>query len=239
LKYKKFFRLMLWELEETWRLPTPELIAGVAIFFGLSAPAFLGMALNVDLKSTIGKLFLFQMLIVAVLFARSIAGCLEKREILTFFTYPVRRATILFSKLLTNLALTFIIFGSILIARALLMNTEPWNITVLIALFTLFVQTLFLSTFALIVSLITKRTWAAMLLVIISFFAITSAPQQLEPPLKYLLPTLGADVTFDCLAKGFMQYTIEDFTVALGFPVIASIIFLLASFIYFKRMQVD
>ena len=237
--YKKFFRLMLWEFEEIWRLPTPEIIAGIAIFFGLSTTVSIGITPYLDLKFTISKLFLFQMLIVAVLFARSIAGCIEKREILTLFTHPVRRNSVLASKFLTNLTLTFTIFGSILITRALLMYTEPWNTTVLIALLTLFIQTLFLSTISLIISLITKKTWAAMLLVIIFFFAIMSALPQLEPPLKYLFPTYGADVTFDCLAKGFTQYTLEDFTVALGFPISTSIIFLLASFTYFKRMQVD
>jgi ABC-type transport system involved in multi-copper enzyme maturation permease subunit len=242
VKYKKFFRLMLWEFEEIWRSPTLELIAGIAIFFGLSTPStttFLPLALISDLKFTIDRLFMFQMLIIAVLFARSIAGSIEKREILIFFTYPVKRVSVLASKFLTNLSLTFIIFASVIIARALLVHLEPWNISVLIVLFTLFLETLFVSTLSLIFSVITKRTWAAMLFIIIFFFTMTSLSPQLEPPFKYLIPTYGADVIFNCLAIGFTHYTFEDFAVALGSIVITSVIFLLASFIYFKRMQVD
>jgi ABC-type transport system involved in multi-copper enzyme maturation permease subunit len=230
---------MLWELEETWSLPTPELIAGIAIFFALSTTTNPHPTPLIELQVTTSTLFLFQTLIIAVLFARSIAGAIEKREILIFFTYPVQRTTVLTSKFLTNLILTFLIFGSTIIAKALLALTEPWNIAVLIALFILFLQTLFLCTLSLMFSLLTKRTWAAMLLVILFFFAAATAFTQLEPPFKYAFPTYAADVISSNLTQGFVTYTVEDFAVALGFPIITSAIFLIVSLIYFKRVQVD
>jgi len=239
MRYGKFLRLVLWEFEEIWHFPTLELIAGIAIFFGLSTSStitVLPSARGLDVEFALSRFFMFQMLLIAVLFARSIAGCIEKREILIFFTYPVKRTSVLASKFLINLSLTFIIFGSVVIARALIVHLEPWNTSVLIVLFILFLQTFFLSTLSLIFSIITKRTWAAMLLVIIFFFTISSALSQLEPPFKYLF---GTDPIFYCLTMGFTHYTFEDFTVALGSIVITSIVFLLTSFIYFKRMQVD
>lgn len=238
-KPKKFLRLMLWELEENWSLPTPEIIAGIAIYFGLAPPPTPRISPSTDLLFTIGRFFMFEMLIAAVMFARSIAGSIEKREILTYFTYPVTRKSILTSKFLTNLSLIFLIFGSTIIVRALLTLTEPWNTTVLIALFILFIQILFLSTLSLIFSLLTKRTWATILLVIVSLLTLSSFLPQPEPPLKYIIPTSGAEVIFDYLAKGPIHYTPEDFTVALGSPVITSIFLLLIAYTYFKRMQVD
>ena len=242
MKNQKFTRLLIWEFEEIWRLPTLELIIGIAVFFGLSsttAPSFLPKARIADVESNMSRLNLFEMFIIAVLFARSIAGNIEKREILNLFTYPVKRVSILASKFIVNLSLIFIIFASVIIARGLLSQLEPWNILMLIVLFILFLETLFFSTLSLLLSVISKRTWATILLVVIFFFTITSFMPQLEAPIKYAIPTYGALAMFSYLALGSDDYTFEDFTVALSSIVIMSIIFLLASFIYFKRMQVD
>jgi len=242
VKYKKFFRLTLWEFEEIWRLPTLELIIGIAVFFGLSsttAPSSLPLRQIVDVEGNMFRLTLFEMFIIAVLFARSVAGNIEKREILNLFTYPVKRVSILASKFIVNVSLIFIIFASVIVARGLLSQLEPWNTLMLIVLFILFLETLFFSTLSLLLSVIAKKTWATILLVIIFFFTITSFMPQLEPPLKYAIPTYGAQAMFSYLALGSHDYTFEDFTVALSSMVIMSIIFLLVSFIHFKRMQVD
>jgi len=242
MKYKKFTRLIIWEFEEFWRSPTLELIIGIAIFFGLSIPAMpssLPLLRANDIESTAGRLSLFQMFIIAVLFARSIAGTIEKREILTFFTYPVKRVSILASKFIVDLSIIFIVFAGVIIARGLLAHLEPWNTLMLIVLFILFLETLFFSSLSLLFSVITKRTWASILLIVIFFFTITSFMPRLEAPIKYAIPTYGAVAIFNCLTVGFRDYTVEDFTVALSSIVIMSIIFILASFTYFKRMQVD
>jgi len=242
MKYKKFIRLIIWEFEEFWRLPTLELIIGIAIFFGLSIPAMpssQALSRANDIEFTAGRLSLFQMFIIAVLFARSIAGTIEKKEILTFFTYPVKRVSILASKFLVDLSIIFIIFASVIITRGLLAQLEPWNILMLIVLFILFLETMFFSSLSLLFSVITKRTWASILLTVIFFFTITSFMPRLEAPIKYAIPTYSAEAIFNCLTVGFRDYTVEDFTVALSSIVIMSIIFILASFTYFKRMQVD
>lgn len=232
---EKLFQLMLWELEEIWRFPALEFVVGVAVFFGLNTPRF-------DITYTFVNflLCLMQVIIVATFYARSVAACIEKREILVLLSHPVKRTSLFLSKFLTNLLVIFLIFGSVVVAGAPLMLLEPWDIKVFIGLMIVFINVLFLSALSFTSSLILRSTWAGTILPIMVFFGLAyGIPQEFNFP-KAIPPT-GNYVIFDYLSKTstFCQYTFEEFIVALASPIIISIVFLLVAFLHFRRMEID
>jgi len=232
---KKLLQLMLWELEEIWRFPALELFAAIAVFFALNSSRF-----DITYTFVNFQLCLIQVILVAVFYARSVAACIEKREILVLLSNPIKRTTLFLSKFLTNLLIIFLIFGSVVVTGAYLMLLQPWDKQVFIGLLIVFLNVLFLSTLSFTSSLILKTTWGGTILPVMIYFGLAfGVPQNSNFP--QAIPPTGSNVIFYYLSKtaAYSQYSFEEFIVALMFPIITSIILLLAAFLYFRRMEID
>jgi ABC-type transport system involved in multi-copper enzyme maturation permease subunit len=231
---KKLLQLMHWELEEIWRFPALELFVAIVVFFALNTP-------RSDITYTFSnfQLFIIQVILVAVFYARSVASCIEKREILVLLSNPIKRTSLFLSKFLTNLLIIFLICASVVVAGSYLMFLEPWDTKVFIGLLIVFINILFLSTLSFTSSLILKTTWGGTILPVIIYFGLAfGIPQSADFP--RVIPPTGSNVIFDYLTRtAYSQYTFEEFIVALAFPIIASTILLLAAFLYFRRMEID
>jgi ABC-type transport system involved in multi-copper enzyme maturation permease subunit len=225
---------MHWELEEIWRFPALELFVAIAVFFALNTP-------RSDITYTFSnfQLLIIEVILVAVFYARSVASCIEKREILVLLSNPIKRTSLFLSKFLTNLLIIFLICASVVVAGSYLMFLEPWDTKIFIGLLIVFINILFLSTLSFTSSLILKTTWGGTILPVIIYFGLAfGIPQNSDFP-KAIPPT-GSNVIFDYLTRiAYSQYTFEEFIVALVFPTIASIILLLVAFLYFRRMEID
>jgi ABC-type transport system involved in multi-copper enzyme maturation permease subunit len=190
-------------------------------------------------------LLLFQIIIVSVLFSRSFADQIEKREILTLFAHPIKRSTIFTAKFLTNTLIAFLIFAIPRFAQGLLMGLSPLSPAHYISLLTIFIALLFYSAVATACAILTKSTWATIILPIITLFVLGFASPQYVS-YGFLFTPTGMGKIFAYLANimipdhlGLAQVTQQEFLGALLFPVITSLVLIAISFIYFRKMEVD
>jgi ABC-type transport system involved in multi-copper enzyme maturation permease subunit len=243
-------RLITWEFEENWRLPYLEVIAAIIIYFTLTTlpPYIVEPYTQISLYFRTAYSFwllLFQIIFVAVFFSRSFADQIEKREILTLFAHPIKRSTIFTAKFLTNTLIIFLIFAIPTFAQGLLMNISPLNPAIYICLLTIFIAILFYSAIALACAVLTKSTWATIILPTVTLFALAFASPKYVS-YNYLSTLTGMQTIFQYLVNAIIpdhlalgQPTLQEFLGALLFPVITGLILIVISFIHFRKMEVD
>jgi ABC-type transport system involved in multi-copper enzyme maturation permease subunit len=227
-----------------------EVITAVIVYFTLTnLPPFIitpNTQLSLYFRTAYSFwLLLFQIIFVSVLFSRSFADQIEKREILTLFAHPIKRSTIFTAKFLTNTLIIFLIFAIPIFAQGLLMNVSPLNPAHYISILTIFIPVLLYSAIALACAVFTKSTWATVILPTVTLFALAFASPQYVS-YNYLFTLTGMQTIFRYLAHAIIpdhlplgQPTQQEFLGALLFPVITSLILIAISFIYFRKMEVD
>jgi ABC-type transport system involved in multi-copper enzyme maturation permease subunit len=243
-------QLITWEFEENWRFPYLEVVTAIVVYLILTnlPPSILGTFNQMSSYSFTAFslwLLLFQIIIVSVLFSRSFADQIEKREILTLFAHPIKRSTIFTAKLLTNILIAFLIFAIPRFAQGLLMGLSPLSPAHYISFLTIFIALLFYSAVAAACAVFTKSTWATIILPIITLFVLGFASPQYVS-YGFLFTPTGMGKIFAYLANimipdhlGLDQVTQQEFLGALLFPVITSLVLIAISFIYFRKMEVD
>jgi len=248
MRRKGFIRLIIWELEEYWSFPIPEIIIFIAVFSLLGytpAPTSFSMRYWL-LENSLTRTPIFLILIVGVLFSRSLAGSIGNREMIVLLSFPVKRWHIFLSKLIVNFLMIFIIFGSILMSNIPLLALSPLEPAAYISLMILLLQLLFLSSVTIVMSLITKNGIASILTSILLLYGLEFALCDEPTPLKCFSLDGGVRIMFDYLVRVFYplprggRFTYIDFILALLFPLLTSITLIISAFIYFQWiMEID
>lgn len=244
MRFKSSFgRLIILELEEYWGFPLFEIVLFAALLSVLNRLTYSAGYLDLNVYThSFG--FLLHILIVGVIVSRSFAGSINKREIVVLLSYPVRRWAVLLSKIVTS---CFVVFGAYAFAVLIdipLLGLNPFQPAPYILMAIIFVRTLFLCTVVMFMSIALKNEMISMFVFTLLFIGLEFTLETFEDPYPYLTSMKGNEVMYDYLTSFFYpmgaHFTAQEFNIALGFPLLTSLILIIISLIYFQwMMQID
>lgn len=232
-------RLLILELERYWNFPVAEVIFAIAMF------AFWNRQLRADqLGLSYVYVPIFLIFIVGVTTARSFAGSIGSREMITLLSYPLERRSIFVAKFIVNLLMPFALFAVVVLFTNPILGLNILEPEIYVTMTILFVHTLFLCSVAMLISLAVKSETMSVFAFVLSLFGFEFSLVFLESPYVYLTLVGGHNVIFEYLTSLFnstySRYAFQDFTLAFAFPLATSAVVLIASFIYFQWiMQLD
>jgi ABC-type transport system involved in multi-copper enzyme maturation permease subunit len=243
MRFKSSFgRLIILELEEYWGFPLFEIVLFAALLSILNRITTLHYR-QLDVY-TWGFGTLLHILIVGVIVPRSFAGSINKREIVVLLSYPVKRWAVLSSKIITS---CFVVFGAYALAVLIdipLLSLNPFQPAPYILMAIIFIRTLFLCTVVMLISIALKNETISMFVSTLLFLGLEFTLTTFEDPYPYLTSMKGNEVMYDYLTSFFYpmraHFTAQEFNIALGFPLLTSLILIVISLIYFQwMMQID
>jgi len=232
-------RLILIEFEQYWNFPAFELVLFAALFSVLNRyPSSPG-----NYFMSVGPMV--QILVISVLIPRSFAGSFSRREMNVLLSYPVKRWEILASKTVTAF---LVFFGALVFAFLLyvplsaisLFSDEIYTVLGVVAL-----HTAFLVSTAIFISLAIKNEAMSAFFLVLTLLGLEFTLTTSQEPYRYFALTKGGDVlwawTWKSLHPSFpREVAFGQFSIALAYPLVTSILLIVASFIYFKWiMQLD
>jgi ABC-type transport system involved in multi-copper enzyme maturation permease subunit len=237
-------RLMVLEFEGYWSFPVLELVLFAGLLSILNAsisPLNRYTELN---RGIYGLGILFQILIIGILVPRSFAGSLSRREIAVLLSYPVNRWAVLSSKILTSFLTFFAVLALAILIDIPLMSLSFFEPAPYILMAVVAIQVLFLCTLAMFISLMLKSEIVSIFVFLLLMLGLEFNPMASSGAFSYLTQIRSNNVMFQYLTSIFYnqnsQFTFRDFGTALGFPLLASLLLITFSFIYFqKMMQID
>jgi ABC-type transport system involved in multi-copper enzyme maturation permease subunit len=250
---RTFTRLLLMEIENVWRFPTPEIVIATAIVIALGTanPIISETAKISSYVSTPnwGATIIFLYFIIPTLAARSLAKGLGSNEMRVLLSYPVKRWETLLAKVAVVSVPTFAIFASAFLFNAFYiyqipaLNIMPYNLLIFWLLPTLFITALSFS-----ISLLTRDELKTVLISLFTLLFLEVISDRLSSPYKYISMAQGLGIIKDYLlalylgrtANFFKNQTIADVQTAFAFPLITAAILVLASFLYFQfKLDID
>ncbi|MCL1970586.1 MAG: ABC transporter permease [Candidatus Bathyarchaeota archaeon] len=244
---KIFFRLILWEIENSLSLPVLSLIIASAILAVLvQSTSITGFTHNYgDLYSGANTIFLVLTFVTCILFSHSFAGSFGRGDLKRILSYPVKRWQIFISKML---ALNLAIFS--IYASAYAMNLYINAISLLepmfyVSLFTIFLQLLFVCAVSVGISMLAK---SELISIVVSFMLIFGLDNAIN--FNNIFTSMGRFRNifgyFEQLIHPGFHYashitvTFEQFTGSIVFPLLTAVIVIGIVFVYFTRkMEVD
>ena len=244
---KAFFRLVLWEIENSLSLPVLSLIVASAILAVLiQSTSITGFSHNYrDLSTGARTIFLILTFVTCTLFSRSFAGSFGRGDLKRMLSYPVKRWQIFISKVL---ALNLIIFG--VYASAYAMNLYINAVSLLepmfyVSLFAIFLQLLFVCAVSVGVSMISK---SELMSIVVSFLLIFGLDAAFAFDSFYTSNGRFTNIFgyFEQITHpgsrsvALATVTFEQFTGSIVFPLLTAVVVLGIVFVYFTRkMEVD
>jgi ABC-type transport system involved in multi-copper enzyme maturation permease subunit len=244
---RSFFRLVLWEIENSLSLPVLSLIVASAILAVLvQSTSIRNFSHNYsDLSTGARTIFLILTFVACTLFSHSFAGSFGRGDLKRMLSYPVKRWQIFISKVL---ALNMIIFG--VYASAYAMNLYINAISLLepmfyVSLFAIFLQLLFVCAISVGVSMIAK---SELMSIVVSFLLIFGLDEAFDLDSFFTSNGRFSNIFgyFEQITHPSSQIappvpvTFGQFTDSILFPLLTAIFTLVVVFIYFTRkMEVD
>ncbi|MDH5770720.1 MAG: ABC transporter permease [Candidatus Bathyarchaeota archaeon] len=238
-------RLTILELEQYWSFPVFEIVLFTAL---LAIQNVASTRINSYVRDG-GLIYLI--LITATIVSRSFAGSIGRREIKTLLSYPIKRWEILLAKFITNLLIVFGILAFVVFLNIPLLGLDLFNIEIYILIAILFIQLFYLCTIATTISAVVKNEALSIFVFIFLLFGLEFSLGPSEAPYKYFTLFKGNEVMFGYITFllrppqspfGFVEppFTFQEFTTALGYPLLTSVILLIILLIYFQWiMQID
>lgn len=246
MKLNYLRRFIILELEEYWNFPVFEFIvftALIALLNGISS----GIHSHIH-----GYGLIYQILIVSVMVSRSFAGSINRREIITLLSYPVKRWKLLLSKIITTLFMIFIILAFSVSLNIPLLGLSPLNPDIYVAMAIMFTQLLYLCTVAMTISIVLKNEVLSIFTFILLLFGLEFSLGTSGAPYRFFTLFGGNEVMFRYITfflhpkqlppfvEPKLPFTFQEFTIALGYPLLTSAILLAILFAYFQWvMQID
>ena len=238
-------RLVLLEFEGYWSFPVFELVLFAAFFSILNQPAQTMITGYSNLNRGIyGIGILLQILIVGLIVPRSFAGSISRREIVVLLSYPVKRWTLLLSKILANFLplmalLSCAIFAAVPLLGLSLLEAAPYAL-----ILTASIQLLFLFSIAMFISVIVKNEIVSIFVFLLLMLGIEFNPLTMSGPFTYLTQIRSNDILYQYLAGVFYNspsaYGFDQFISALSFILLVSFLLITSVFVYYVHvMQVD
>jgi len=238
-----FYRLIILELEGYWSFPMFEIILFTALLSILNR--LLPSASYLDLNSYAYSFgILIQLLIPGMIIPRSFAGSISRREIVVLLSYPVKRWAVLLSKIITNCLVLFAAYSFAVLVNVPLLGLNPLQPAPYILMAIIFIQTLFLCTTAMFISITLKNEIVSIFVYILLFFGLEFNLKTFGNPYPYFTLMKGNDVMYKYLTSFIYPhrnpFTVQEFNIALGFPLLTSLLLIIISLIYFQWvMQID
>jgi ABC-type transport system involved in multi-copper enzyme maturation permease subunit len=242
-----FFRLVLWEFENSLSLPVLSLIVASAILAVLiQSTTIIGFSHNYgDLSTGARTIFLILTFVTCTLFSHSFAGSFGRGDLKRMLSYPVKRWQIFISKVF---ALNLIIFG--VYASAYAMNLYINAISLLepmfyVSLFAIFLQLLFVCAVSVGISMISK---SELMSIVVSFLLIFGLDEAFDFDAFYTSNGRFSNIFgyFEQITHPGSQIanpvpvTFGQFTDSIVFPLVTATVTLAVVFVYFTRkMEVD
>ena len=238
-------RLVLLEFEEYWSFPVFELVLFAAFFSILNQPAVTMITGYSNLnKGIYGIGILLQILTVGLIVPRSFAGSFGRREIVVLLSYPVKRRSLLLSKIVANfLALLAMLSCAILVAVPLFglsfFEAAPYAL-----ILTSSIQLLFLFSIAMFISVIVKNEIVSVFVFLLVMFGVEFNPLTTSGAFAYLTQIKSNDILYQYLTALFYNtssaYGFDQFIFALSFTLLISFALITSAFVYYTYvMQVD
>lgn len=241
---RSLFRLFVLEFEEYWDFPTLEIVISACVLSLLFYPPnfiesnykFLVIPLTQNLSILV--------LIVGVLLSRSLAGSLNKREVITLLSYPIKRWHLLLSKFLVNFVMIYIVSSATLLLNSLLLLSSPLEPVFVVSLVILFIQLLFMCSVTTAISIAVHSEVASILGSILLLYGLEALSTTLKSSFTGISLSQGCMVMFGYLTSWFYHVTTEfefqEFFLAFSFSAVTSTLLLIITFAYFQRiMQID
>jgi len=241
-----FFRLVLWEIENSLSLPVLSLIVASAILAVLVQSTSITEFSHYygDLSTGARTIFLILTFVACTLFSHSFAGSFGRGDLKRMLSYPVKRWQIFISKFL---ALSLIIFG--VYASAYAMNLYINAISLLepmfyVSLFAIFLQLLFVCAVSVGVSMIAKSEFMSIVVSFLLIFGLDNSFSfdnltsigRFRNIFGYFEPITHPGAPSGSLAA----VTFDQFAGSIVFPLLTAVVVLGIVFVYFTRkMEVD
>ncbi len=260
-KLNKLFSLIRWEFMRNLRFPILEFIFVSAVYSIVSGLLNISSVLNVDIKS-IGVLiynifaveFIFRLglcfvskydLIIAVysiLASISFAGEIASGNIRLLLSYPLKRRDIFFIKCLCLFFIPYTIYLGVSLFFLLLMGQDvilylSWH-KFIIALFILFIESLYVFSISVAVSLLLQNTMASFLSTLLILYGLEKISFVLPSSIKIFVPPENLRIyVFHVLGRVFpSQYNSTLLFYSFINMLVLSLLLLFASYLYFVRV---
>lgn len=239
-----FARLMLIEVEAYWNFPVFELVLFTALLSVLNRPAGFTSGYFELNHGFYGLGILLQMLIIGIIIPRTFAGSINSRQVVVLLSYPIKRWTILLSKLLTNFIVLTAALSLGVILNSSLLGLSLLEPAIYILLGVIAIQVLFWCALSMFISIMLKNEAVSVFVFLLLMFGLEFNPLATSGTYAYLTQLRSNNVMYNYLTSMFYRttslFTFQDFTTAIVFPVSISLILIILSVVYFEKvMQVD
>ena len=242
-------KLMILELEAYWSFPVFELVLFTSLLSILNRP-FQPLRHQFNISILNGGIYglgiLLQILIIGVLIPRSFAGSINRRETNVILSYPVKRTTLLASKILANFLLFFGLLSLGVLINAYLLGLSYFEPAPYVLIAIIGVQVLSLCGLSMFISLVLKNEVISIFAFLLLMLGLEFNPMAMSGFALNLTQIRSNNVMYQYLVgvlygkdTGY-AYVFQDFSMALGFPFFMGLLLIVASFIYFQWvLQID
>jgi len=257
-KLNKLFSLIRWEYMRNLRFPILEFIFVSAVYSIVSGLLNISSVLNVDIKG-IGVLiynifadeFIFRLglcfvgkydLIIAVyslLASISFAGEIASGNMRLLLSYPLKRRDIFFIKCLCLFFIPFIIYLGVSLFFLLLMGQDvilylSWY-KFIIVLFILFIESLYVFSISIAVSLLLQNTMASFLSTLLILYGLEKISFVLPSSIKIFVPPENLRIYVFHMFN-HVQYSSTLLFYSFINMLVLSLLLLFVSYLYFVRV---
>jgi ABC-type transport system involved in multi-copper enzyme maturation permease subunit len=243
-KSSPLIRFIIIELEEYWSFPVFELVlfAGLISILKPGKPLIMVVDYREINSGIYGLGFLLLMLIIGLIIPRTFAGSLNRRETLVFLSYPVKRRTVLLGKFIANYLMFLLVLSTAVMLQIPLVGLSPLDAAPYALIITIAIQLLLLCSIAMFISVTLKNEIISVFMFLTFMFGIEFSPAILSTTYAYLTPVNSNNILYRGFTSLFYegQVTSSQFSTALAFPLLATLILLIISLVYFEKvMQLD
>jgi len=238
----RFFKLIVWEFEEFLNFPILEFLIASTVFLVLFQPIthlpFSTIWENLNRSNSF--LVIFIIFIACAVFSRSYAGTLDRGEIKTLLSYPIKRWELFSAKFITQFFVLSAIYLAIFSLNIPLMGLSPFEPMLYASILGLLLHLLVVCSVTTTVSLLIKKETITVLASAIPLFGLETIGGN-----DSFFTGLGrSNVIFNffkqSIAVSSESVAFEDFVLAVAFPIVISAVLLLVSLVYFSFiMEVD
>jgi len=239
-----FLRCILIEFEGYWSFPVFELVLFAGFFSILNQPAMTTTFGYRNLNRGIDGIgILLQILIVGVIVPRSFAGSFSRREIVVLLSYPIKRSTLLLSKIAAGYLPMLAVLSSAILVAVPISGLSFFEAAPYALILTSSIQLLFLFSIAMFVSIFLKNELVSVLGFLLLMFGIEFNPVTLFGTFT-LTQIRNNDILYQYLTATLYgasgAYSFDQFISTLAITLFISLALIALAFVYYIRvMQVD
>lgn len=247
MTHKSILTLMRWDLKEYFSFPVFEIVLFIAVFSILNTSSIVLSYKESysNLHWGIQNMFFFLMISICAVFSRTFAGAFSKSEIKTLLSYPIKRSNLFLAKYSTMFLTLLATYASVWTLQLYIQALSPLEPMFWASILAMIPELLLLSAITVTIALVVKNELVSIFASILILYGI----ENLASGGNFLLFSTGrykilfgyfSILTHGHLPMGIMYVpTHEDVAIAVSAPILISIILLISSMAYFRKMQID